>query len=267
MKHREYLGDDRLRHRIVYEANESLCIYCGEIATSREHIPSKVFLEEPFPDNLYLVPACSKCNNSFSQDELYTWFIIKILEQYSGKCLNENLKKRSISHPDIYGKAKKDISDFADMFSDDSALMFEFKSKRIERILEKLAIGHAVYELSEGYFSGGSEGWQALMIKYAFAPALSQEVMDDFNAINIVNDLLWPEIGSRIYENFYAITFSLNEVNGDNSTSLGGCFFDWVEIQSGVYRYITNFASDEIQVKIVIDEFLFAEVVYRRHAD
>lgn len=246
MKHREYLGDDRLRHRIVYKANESLCIYCGEIETSREHISSKVFLEKPFPDNLYLVPTCSKCNNSFSEGELYTWFIIKILEQCSGKCLDEDSRKRFISHSDVYEKAKKDISDFVGMFSDDSAIMFEFKSKRIERILEKLAIGHAVYELSEGYFSGDSDGWQASMIKYAFAPVLSQEIMDDFNAINIANDLLWPEIGSRKYE------------------LLGGCFFDWVEIQNDVYRY---FASGEIQVKIVIDEFLFAEVVFRRQDD
>ena len=47
------------------------CIYCTENATTREHVPPRVFLERPFPPNLTTLPACSSCNRSFSLDEEY----------------------------------------------------------------------------------------------------------------------------------------------------------------------------------------------------
>jgi len=34
-------------------------------------VPSKVLLVKPYPENLGIVPACFKCNNSFSNDELF----------------------------------------------------------------------------------------------------------------------------------------------------------------------------------------------------
>jgi hypothetical protein len=51
----------------------SRCVYCGiEVASSsREHVPPKVLLEEPFPLNLRTVPSCIGCNNSWQLDEEY----------------------------------------------------------------------------------------------------------------------------------------------------------------------------------------------------
>ena len=34
------------------------CIYCGKPANTREHVPSKTMLIEPFPENLPTIPAC-----------------------------------------------------------------------------------------------------------------------------------------------------------------------------------------------------------------
>lgn len=47
------------------------CVYCGGIPETREHVPSKVFLDAPLPENLSVVGACRKCNNGFSSDEEY----------------------------------------------------------------------------------------------------------------------------------------------------------------------------------------------------
>ena len=33
------------------------CIYCGKPANTREHVPSKTMLIEPFPENLPTIPA------------------------------------------------------------------------------------------------------------------------------------------------------------------------------------------------------------------
>jgi hypothetical protein len=47
------------------------CLFCGEIADTKDHIPSKKLLEKPYPNNLLTIPSCDKCNKSFSLDEEY----------------------------------------------------------------------------------------------------------------------------------------------------------------------------------------------------
>ena len=47
------------------------CTYCRNELGTRDHVPSKVFLEKPYPDNLPVVPCCQKCNEGFSLDEQY----------------------------------------------------------------------------------------------------------------------------------------------------------------------------------------------------
>jgi hypothetical protein len=49
------------------------CAYCGEMCElTDDHVPPKLLLEEPFPDNLITVPACGPCNRGFQRDDEYT---------------------------------------------------------------------------------------------------------------------------------------------------------------------------------------------------
>jgi hypothetical protein len=81
MEHAHYYGDYRLQNRVVYSKGHDMkCIYCGESANTREHVPSKVFLSRPYPENLPTVPACFDCNNSFSEDELFlSLFMVRVI--------------------------------------------------------------------------------------------------------------------------------------------------------------------------------------------
>ena len=54
------------------KSREKGCIYCGKPATTREHIPSKAFLIEPYPEDLATLPACFECNNGFSNNTICT---------------------------------------------------------------------------------------------------------------------------------------------------------------------------------------------------
>src|SRR5438309_5431695 len=49
----------------------ALCVYCGGEPSTADHVPSRVLIDQPYPDNLPVVPACAKCNNRFSVDEPY----------------------------------------------------------------------------------------------------------------------------------------------------------------------------------------------------
>ncbi|MFD0682354.1 MULTISPECIES: hypothetical protein [unclassified Paenibacillus] len=47
------------------------CVYCGNPAKTRDHVPPKSFYIEPLPVNLITVPCCYNCNHNFSTIEDY----------------------------------------------------------------------------------------------------------------------------------------------------------------------------------------------------
>lgn len=58
-------------HLFADERLSGFCVYCGGMPVTRDHVPSKVLLDQPFPADLPVVPACEACSNSFSLDESY----------------------------------------------------------------------------------------------------------------------------------------------------------------------------------------------------
>jgi hypothetical protein len=40
------------------------CVYCGRVTETRDHVPSRVLLDEPYPDNLPVVPSREACNTN-----------------------------------------------------------------------------------------------------------------------------------------------------------------------------------------------------------
>ena len=59
------------QHRPTRERRRRTCVYCANRATTRDHVPPRLLLEKPYPNNLITVPACNSCNNEFSADEEY----------------------------------------------------------------------------------------------------------------------------------------------------------------------------------------------------
>lgn len=45
------------------------CVYCSNIADTKDHAPPRCLLRPPLPANLITLPACLQCNNGFSFDE------------------------------------------------------------------------------------------------------------------------------------------------------------------------------------------------------
>ena len=55
------------------------CIYCGaDKDLTVDHVPPKLLLMRPYPQNLITVPACRKCNQSFQKDDEYTRTMLAI---------------------------------------------------------------------------------------------------------------------------------------------------------------------------------------------
>src|SRR5262249_30876896 len=55
------------------------CVFCdsGRSELTRDHAPSRVLLDSPYPYNLPIVDACRDCNNGFSLDEEYVACLVE----------------------------------------------------------------------------------------------------------------------------------------------------------------------------------------------
>lgn len=257
INYKNYLGDERLRHRVVFQRRTYMqCVYCEDIAYTREHCPSKVFLEKPLPTDLPVVPACKKCNNSFSSDELYVSVFIDLLKNYfeeENYPLNDNIKRRINEY--------KEAQEAKECFEKVIKTNILENDSRIIRILEKLAICHITYELSEGY---KSESWtgKAMSLLYGFRPLLSQDMIGDMDSAIVINNALLPEIGSRVYDHIYVVQSVLQSIIDGNQTIPNVCMMNWHEVQDENYRYICWLENGNINVRIVIKEFLYAQIQF-----
>lgn len=137
MGNNEYFVDERRKPYIVKDKNTDLsfCIYCGEIADSREHVPSKALGDG---ENI-VVPSCKKCNNEFSYDEKYLSYVIKELIGNQAEMNDENLK--NLVHDELLGNG---------YFCD-----YNFQYDRIKAIFLKISYGHLISEfgiVSKGFY-------------------------------------------------------------------------------------------------------------------
>lgn len=84
--------------------------------------------------------------------------------------------------------------------------------ERIERIITKLAICHAVYELSEGYKFLRWNGCPH-RIWWKFEPQMTKDEINDYDGFEDLTDSLLPEVGSRVYDKVRALEMVLRQVD------------------------------------------------------
>jgi len=87
--------------------NPQLCIYCNtSIADTVDHIPPKLLLSQPYPDNLLTVPSCFKCNSSFQKHDEYTRVIASVdIRNANHQTVKVNMPAimRSLEKPEAQG--------------------------------------------------------------------------------------------------------------------------------------------------------------------
>ncbi len=257
LSYKEYMGPDELKPYVTFSRKgEHYCIYCGKESDTREHVPSKAFLKEPYPTDLPVLPACRKCNNGFSDDESYTDTYIDCLKMLSGYSNNlSSSNKNRIYKNSAFIDAQNDLKSYYE----DNKIPSQ---DRILRVLTKLAVGHLVYELTEGY---GIDGCCIVpnYITYKFKFDFSRKEREEFESMIFMDDKILPIIGSRVFGKIYVIESVLQPLNGNDQKIMPLCFMDWTVVQEDNYQYIAWIEKDDtFHVRIIIKEFLYAEVVF-----
>jgi hypothetical protein len=219
------------------------CIYCGGLPETRDHVPSRALLDAPLPENLPVVDACRKCNNSFSSDEEYFVCVLEAVLRGSTEAVQRPLVtdifRRSPALRARIDTARKE---------QDGQVIFSIELDRIKSVLLKLARGHAAYELS------AVRRHEPSVIAWGPLNLLSDEERDFIENVHLQD--FYPEIGSRAMQRIVVAQFRF--VGSDGSQQQNALFVhDWLEVQEGRYRYLAYEDQSGVHVKIVMHEYLY----------
>lgn len=206
------------------------CAFCGGETGTRDHCPSRVFLDQPFPENLPVVPACVGCNSSFSIDEEYLACLISCVLAGStdpNKIDREKIAKILQRKEALRSKLESSISVV------EGKTIFEPEHNRVKTVLTKLAQGHALFELHELVARDPDD--------ISIFPMLTLTERQRIDFERPVATEVWPEVGSRAMQRM--LTGQDMDQNG------------WIIVQPNMYRYTAS-AVGYIEVRIVINEYV-----------
>ncbi len=217
------------------ERQYAWCAYCGGSDATEDHVPPKVFLDKPYPENLHIVRACGPCNNESSKDEEYVACLIdcalagstapaQMLRPKVSRILRDRLALTA-----RLSKAKQETTD--------GGVHFEVETDRVRALALKLARGHALYDLNEPKFDDPVNLWVTPLAN------LTVEQRAAFEAPPVVR--IWPEVGSR----------AMGSMLGDAPDRSSA----WTVVQPQRYRYVA-IADSDVTVRIVLSEYVASEV-------
>ena len=139
----------------VDERQKSGCIQCGawigEVDTTKDHVPSKVLLRKPYPENLPVVATCTTCNNGFSADEEYLSLLLHCAlvgstdpERHTDKKVARALRR----HEKLRARIERSKTEYQTI-GGEMRCVWKPETERVGRVVAKNARGHAFYECGE----------------------------------------------------------------------------------------------------------------------
>lgn len=212
------------------------CIYCGAEADSRDHVPSRVLLDEPFPENLPVVPSCRACNNSFSLDEEYCAALLDCVAV--GSVEPTPHRRSKVQRILARQPALAATLNTARSLHPDGTTTFEADLDRVRNVIVKIAKGHAAFELHT------VDAEEPATVSIVPFPLLD---LADLEAFETPPDVcMYPEVGSRAMLRMFE--------HGVPSPS-------WIVVQPGRYRFMAS-PGLPVMVRMVLGEYLACEVVW-----
>ena len=228
------------------------CVFCGsrETEPTRDHVPSRVLLDPPFPANLPVVDACHECNNGLSLDEEYLACLLDCT--IAGSTEPDRMSREVVRK--ILGRKPelRDRIERSRRISGDRA-HFMPEVTRVNNVVRKLARGHAAFELSTPMRR------EPDVLRWWALPSMDRHQLEDFDAAHVHH--LVGEIGSRATQRIMVVPVMSHSLEGEPIMA-PLLVSDWVKVQEGRYRYL---AVDDVggsRIKIVIGEYLACEVIW-----
>lgn len=124
------------------------CYLCGKPATTKDHIPPRGIFPKPFPSDFITAPACQRCNNDSSKDDLYFRDVISAAANDSPESLvllKQRIIPRMRKDPGIILDLLKSARP-VDVYSDGHIYLrrgyeITFDQKRIQAVIDRIVRG------------------------------------------------------------------------------------------------------------------------------
>jgi hypothetical protein len=226
------------------------CIYCGGVADTRDHVPSKCLLDSPYLPNLPVVGCCNSCNQGFSMDEEYFLCLIECV--LCGSTDPEKINRKYVSKilkasPALRQRIENSRAEINGQFG------FIPEIDRIHNVMLKLARGHAAFELSQPCRTEPDHFWCGAL------SSLPQEDQELFHLVHFQQIL--GEIGSRNMQRLLVTQMTVPSEDGGQQ-NIGMIINDWIDVQDDQYRYIAIDDMGSLIIRIVVAEYFACEVAW-----
>lgn len=180
------------RHLTFDQRLAGFCVFCGAKPTTKDHIPARVFLDEPYPDEMRVVGACHDCNSASSPDEQYLACLLEcvVCGSTDPSDLEREKVRKTIAHaPKLAERIQRGSG--PDLFG---TLRWEVEHDRARDVVVKLARGLVAYEEANPQLDE-PDG-----VSICPLAELTKDQRDVFEATAPDGVVLgWPEIGSRAF--------------------------------------------------------------------
>lgn len=223
--------------------NKNFCIHCGGPYETDDHIPSKVLLDEPYPENLMVCPSCDRCNNRLSLDEEYFACLLECViagEAEPAKLQRPKIAKILERNESLLQRLRRAKSE------NDGIGLWTVERERVKAVLLKLARGHASYEYNLPQLGEPDLFQFGPLVSLNAAERNRFEEFDDEAEEMFAG---WPEVGSRALQRLLVVGSQVFREK-------------WVEVQERHYRFRVS-DGDGLTVKMVLREYLACQVVWR----
>lgn len=218
------------------ERTLAFCAFCGGETGTRDHCPSRVFLDDPLPENLPVVPACGSCNRGFSVDEEYLACLLSCVIAGSAEPDDqprEKTRRILTSKPALRARIEQS------RIVSSGTTVFTPEYDRVLAVVKKLAQGHALYEIHESCTEEPTEIFCTPMRNMTESQRIAFE--------NPESASVWPEVGSRAMQRL---------VTGVDLSPKG-----WLVVQPERYRFHVSQVGG-IDARIVVHEYLACQVCW-----
>lgn len=228
------------RKLFVDERLTGMCCFCGREPDTRDHVPSRILLDDPFPDDLPVVDACRSCNESFSQDEEYLACLLEC-------AIRGTVEPSDVSRPKVARILPERPLLAARLreccHTDESGnLVWQADTNRVRNIIVKLARGHMAYDLGLPQLDDPE------ILGFIPLVAMSDSERNDYESPPPDGEMLYPEIGSRAFIGLWKPTPSP--------------WHNWRIVQPGRYRYRIGQSAAGDSIQFVLSEYLACRVVW-----
>lgn len=134
--------------------DKGTCVFCGNPATTRDHVPPKGVFPDPKPSDLITVPACDSCNsNTKLDDEYFRWLVATGSEdsEHALKLIKDRIlpkfqRRPALLHQIMKGATRVDVHSEGGIYLGKKPA-FYFDRPRIQAVIDKTVRGLYFREL------------------------------------------------------------------------------------------------------------------------